>query len=260
MNKWSVFLLMLVGLMSAPTAYADNFHWKEPAFIQQAFMEVALRNEYSTEKQAIRKWSKPITIWIEHKVPDVQKHAAILEMHIKHLSQLTGHPIRLVSSKEQANVIFVFTRHAIWDEDVERVLGKSSLKHIRDAVCMASFKINQHKEIISAGIVIPVNQANARGKLLACIVEEITQVMGLPNDSDKVYPSIFNDHSPEDLLSPLDGLLLKILYHPSLHIGMSEAEAMPIVRKIIASFVRNGTLDNAIRDIRAGELYPYLGY
>jgi hypothetical protein len=27
----------------------------------------------------------------------------------------------------------------------------------------------------------------------ACVVEELTRVLGLPNDSDAVKPSIFND-------------------------------------------------------------------
>jgi len=45
--------------------------------------------------------------------------------------------------------------------------------------------------------------------------------MGLPNDSDKVFPSIFNDKSHDDYLSGLDLLLLKLLYRPEMKAGMN---------------------------------------
>ncbi|MBD1556980.1 DUF2927 domain-containing protein [Vibrio sp. S9_S30] len=234
--------------------------WLDTAYLEEAFYEIALKNEYDTEKQSIRKWRKPIKIFLEHKVPDEDVHTELVQMHIKHLSYLTNLPISLTTKVEEANIVWVFTRLSAWEDDIARVLGKSSLQHASNAICIANFKTDEDGELIGGGIIIPVDQAREKGKLLGCIVEEITQLLGLPNDSDKVYPSIFNDKSPEDLLSPLDGLLLKILYHPNLKAGMNRDEAEPIVKQIIADFKNDGTLENAIREVRKGELYPLMGY
>ncbi|HAS26883.1 MAG TPA: hypothetical protein DCR64_15765, partial [Vibrio sp.] len=99
-----------------------------------------------------------------------------------------------------------------------------------------------------------------RGKLVACIVEEITQVLGLPNDSDKAYPSIFNDHTPEDLLSPLDVVLLKLLYEPELKAGMTKSEVKPIVRKILKQYSETGVLQQASKAAQQAPLYQLIGY
>jgi hypothetical protein len=83
------------------------------------------------------------------------------------------------------------------------------------------FKHNKQSELISVLVIIPVDHAMSYGLLSACIIEELTQAMGLPNDSDWVIPSIANDKSVLDLLTGLDYLLLKILYDNRLHAGMS---------------------------------------
>lgn len=67
---------------------------------------------------------------------------------------------------------------------------------------------------------------------LACIHEELAQSLGLPNDSNAARPSIFNDDQEFALLTHQDELMLKILYDPALHPGMTKAEARPIVETL----------------------------
>ncbi|CCN45642.1 conserved hypothetical protein [Vibrio nigripulchritudo MADA3029] len=251
-------LCLVLFTFSSPSF--SEYRWLDPAYLEEAFYEVALKNEYDAGGQNVRKWREPVKIYLEHKVPDEDIHTELAQMHIKHLSYLTNHPIEIVPTPEEANVIWVYTRLSEWEEDIERVLGRPSLQHSKRAICIANFETAPDGQMIKGGIIIPVDQARSKGKLLGCVVEEITQLLGLPNDSEKVYPSIFNDESPEDLLSPLDGLLLKILYHPSLEPGMSKDEAQPIVRAILSEFQQNGTLEGAIREIRKGELYPLMGF
>jgi hypothetical protein len=82
-------------------------------------------------------------------------------------------------------------------------------------------------------VVIPIDRVMARGRLEACVVEEITQILGLPNDSDDVVPSVFNDHSPDIELSWQDILLVKLLFDPRLRPGMPRADALANVRMIL---------------------------
>ena len=67
---------------------------------------------------------------------------------------------------------------------------------------------------------------------LSCVHEELTQGLGLSNDSRRARPSIFNDDEEFALLTNQDEKLLQILYSPELRPGMSPAEARPIVEML----------------------------
>ena len=251
-------LFWVLGVCSF-TANAD-YRWQDPHYLIKAFTQVALRNEYSQQGQVVRRWEKPIRVWLDHHVGDKGLHTDLVRMHIAHLSSLMQRPISFVSSPEQANLKIVFTQQRDWKAQVRQLFGEKAEKAVHGAVCMANFHVNGHYEIERASVIIPVDQARMHGKLVACIVEEITQVMGLPNDSDEVYPSIFNDKTPESLLSGLDGLLLKMLYSPKLKSGMTESEVRPHLEKMIVQWQGDGTIKAASREIKRGELYPLLGY
>ncbi|MEL6775220.1 MAG: DUF2927 domain-containing protein, partial [Pseudomonadota bacterium] len=70
--------------------------------------------------------------------------------------------------------------------------------------------------------------------------EEITQVLGLGNDHPEVRPSIFNDDEEFALLTEHDEWLVRLLYHDRLRPGMTEDEALPIVREVIGQLRPEG--------------------
>ncbi|MCH1930875.1 DUF2927 domain-containing protein [Shewanella sp. A25] len=234
--------------------------WKNPAFILQAFDEVALKNEYDRDNHRVRKWRDPVRVFIEHRVGDQALHTQLVQMHLAHLAEITGHPFSVVDKLSDANLHLVFTRQSLWTEDVARLMGQSAVDKIHGSVCMGTFGLNAQSEINRAWIVIPVDQAQMHGKLVACVVEEITQTLGLPNDSEKVFPSIFNDKTPQNLLSGLDYILLKLLYSDAIKPGMTGAEAKPILQQLIQRWQKDGTIGGADKRVREGKLYPMLGY
>ena len=254
----SMLPLLLVGLSFK--AASTPLTWLDKAFIETAFYNVALQHEYSSGTKPLAKWQQPIKVWIDHRVGDKELHQELAELHIQHLAQVTQHPISLVSKESEANVKWIYTRQSKWISESKRVLNLKSTEHLNSAICTAGYRINAKGEIVYAGIIIPVDQARSRGKLVACIVEEITQVLGLPNDSDKAYPSIFYDHTPEDLLSPLDMVLLQLLYEPELKPGMTKAQVKPIVRKVLKSYQETGVLKRAPKAAQQAPLYQLVGY
>lgn len=256
MIRWGVLLLCLLPLWPQ-VAFSQNY---SPAFIIQAFNEIALKNEYSLQGNAVRKWQQPISVWIDHQVPDQEIHTRLVKMHLDHLTEITGHPIALVNRKTDANLTIVFTRQSKWRQEVAKQFGQQAASHTHGAVCMANFRTRGNFEIKSAGVIIPVDQARMHGKLVSCIVEELTQVMGLPNDSEKVFPSIFNDKTPEELLTGLDYLLLKALYNPAMKVGMDRSGALPVLHKLTRRWLKQGTIQSANKDVKRGELYTLLGY
>ena len=247
-------------ILQSNSINADKIHWQKAQYLQHAFQEIALRNEYTRRGHVVRKWTKPVTIWIDHQVGDQAMHTELVSLHLNHLQSLTSHPIKLTRDRKSANLRLIFTRQADWGQQVKKLFGPEAAAALHGAVCMANFRTNGHYEIIEARVIIPVDQARMHGKLVSCIVEELTQVMGLPNDSEAVYPSIFNDKTPEELLSGLDGLLLKMLYHPEIKPGMNEQQVRPVLKKIIHKWQQNGTITSAAKTVRRGALYPLLGY
>ncbi|BFL85812.1 DUF2927 domain-containing protein [Shewanella baltica] len=234
--------------------------WKNLTYITQAFSEIALKNEYDVAKHRVRKWRIPVRVFVEHQVGDRALHTQLVQMHLAHLAEITGHDIQLVDTLSEANLHLVFTRQSQWESEVMRLMGASSAKNVHGSVCMGKFALNAKNEIERAWVIIPVDQAQMHGKLVACVVEEITQVLGLPNDSEKVFPSIFNDKTPQDLLTGLDFILLKLLYNPSIRAGMTAAEVKAPLQILLEQWQRDGTLTHADKTVRQGQLYPLLGY
>lgn len=252
--------LFSVFFTTSGFAYSSQQTWLEPDFVARAFIDVALRNEYSSGQKPLVKWQKPLRVWVKHDVGDQDLHDQLTNAHLRHLSAITGLSIKRVSSRKEANIVWIYTNDAKWEKDIEREMGKSSLKHVRDAICKAGYRIGSSSAIDSASIVIPVDRARMHGKLIACVVEEITQTLGLPNDSDSAFPSIFNDNTPEDLLSPLDVVLLKLLYEPELKVGMTEREVTPIIKRLLKRYQQDGTLNKAVSVAKSGELFQLIGY
>ncbi len=254
-------IVLLVACWAGHTPGAWSAEpWQETAYLQQAFEEVALRSEYTSAPQAVRKWRKPVKVWLVHHVDQAETHARLVRDHLNHLARLTGQTITLADSAAEANMTIVFSHLQLWRNDIALVSGSLTLKPPQDAACMFGLDLDASKAIRRAWVVIPVDHAQEHRLLLSCIVEEITQAMGLPNDSDKVYPSIFNDKTPETLLTGLDALLLKMLYHPRIKVGMRAAQVRPILADILQQWQADGSIENAERMVRQSPLYEMMGF
>lgn len=250
-------LWLLACTCLAPTAIARE-RWQNTAYITHSFTEVALGSEFGQSKQVVRKWVKPIRLFITHQVGDKALHEKLLDAHIEHLAAITGHDIKRVSSAKEANIRFFFTRESQLLALIRQYSGKQSVAHERGSVCLASIRTNKADEIESAVIYIPVDRARRHAKLLACIVEELTQTLGLPRDSDSVYPSIFNDKTVSYLLTGLDDILLRMLYDPRMLPGSNRKKIQRIAPHILSDLEKRGLIENAsLRVRKEGALYQF---
>lgn len=89
---------------------------------------------------------------------------------------------------------------------------------------------------ISAGAIVVGTDISERVRK-HCILEEMVQVLGLPNDACHYRPSLFCEDDYVMEMTPADRLLLQALYDNRLRPGMKRAEAMPIIRTILAEAV-----------------------
>ncbi|GGB98260.1 hypothetical protein GCM10011352_25450 [Marinobacterium zhoushanense] len=231
--------------------------WQQPDYILDSLVEVGLRAEHGPDPLILRKWRQPLRVYIEHRVAERSLHEQLVDAHLTQLAQITGHSIQRVGSRADANVELLLLRQqdllSAWQSRTE---GE---RIPEGTLCLAKIWA-RGGEIRRALVAIPVDQASQHGKLVSCIVEELTQILGLPNDSEKVFPSVFNDRSTDQLLSGLDLVLLKLLYDARLQPGMGPEQVRQIGMRVIRELAADGVIADAARQVREGELYRMLGY
>ena len=93
-------------------------------------------------------------------------------------------------------------------------------------------------QIVSARIV--VNSDHDEIQIAHCLLEELTQSMGLPNDDGRIIPSIFNDDLKLDDLSLIDKVLVRVLYDPRMAAGTPRDRALDLARDILAQLNPEG--------------------
>lgn len=218
---------------SLPSAHASD----DVDHMVDSFDEIVFNAEFGqTIAPRVTKWVDPLLIYLDIRAGDPTLYHRLVTAHTHELSRLTGLPIEIVASPDDANVFMVFDR----DDALVRsaatyqpTIGRHS-EQIAKTLCFGIYSVNRRSEIKRAVIGIPTDRAASLGKLSACVIEEMTQVMGLPNDSEAVSPSIFNDKSVDDQLTDLDRWMVRMLYDPSVEPGMDRGATLAQIRTLAA--------------------------
>ena len=218
------------------------------AEIVRNFNIIAFGNEYTQQRfERIRKWRKPVIARIDGNPPAYFED--FVRQHLAELSKITGHPARLAYSDRMRrekrlarglnaksfNMFLLYYPMRELTAVVRQQLGGKmdpSLRRLNSGVSTCEAQVfKKGDEIRTAVILFPAY--DERKTLRACVVEELTQVMGLVNDSNSVRPSIFNDSSRYFELTGHDRLLLRILYDPRMPVGMARRDAMRAAHTIV---------------------------
>lgn len=213
------------------------------AEVVRNFEEIALRNEHRRLRNPrVTKWLGPLRVFVREDIHPGRFALEDLKKQFARISRLTGLPARFVGNSSSANFIVVFTRLERFGSVIQATLRPAQPRlasRLARADCVGVFSRNlQTSEIVSATVIIPVDHANERGIMYRCIVEETTQVMGLPNDSTRIDITLFNDRSRLDDITPHDELLLRMLYHPAMRPGLNRQSAMAVARRIVGPLRR----------------------
>ncbi|MDG4812080.1 DUF2927 domain-containing protein [Hydrogenovibrio sp. 3SP14C1] len=252
---WQTFSLWLLSQFA--WAAPSNTDWQDIQYIERAFIEVALKNEYRQTDLRLVKWRAPIHYQFTYlglpKNPFIEN---LTTTHLVQLQTITNHPIVPTEGGQRPNLEIIFTQDQHYQTAIKRYIQKDSKALSRQSNCSGSFRLNHQHEIVDAKVVIPVDFVMSRGLLPACIVEETTQIMGLPNDSDWVFPSIANDKSKLDLLTGLDYIMLKLLYSDHLSPGMNAKEMHPLLSQTLQRWQASGIIEGASKKVKQSGLYP----
>ena len=214
------------------SASADATRRPEVAEIVRLFETVVFGSELDPKlaSKSIAKWQSPVRLAIQGKPGD--RHLEFLGRHAAALSDLTGLSIELVKPGEVANINVAFVPRSKMNKI--QIGGVEQQLIERLAAPGGCFFISWQKPVGTIiGAVIVVNTERDLARINHCLLEELTQSLGMPNDTDVLRPSIFSDNDYLLDLARADVIVVRTLYDPRLKSGMPKAEALKLVPAIV---------------------------
>ncbi len=185
------------------------------------FMEIALGSEYGIGQYSIKKWATDIKVEIVGK-PTLEDVNALNKV-IHELNELVNPNLQIKRVEREGNVRIYFIDQAEFYRYEPRGLV------FYDGFFWTWW--NAIGEIYQGRIVIARNGINQKHRS-HLIREELTQVLGLMNDSIRYKDSIFyQGYSEVDEFSPLDRAVIKLLYSDDIYSGMKDSQ----LRELLAS-------------------------
>jgi len=200
------------------------------------FANVVFGDEYglNTNPKVIAKWQGPVGITVQGR--PTKQLAGMASKHLNNISKLTKIPFKQVKPGVSGQSIdLIFLKRREMSELKIPNLDPKVLSTLTGDPTMVCFFLKWHQppsRIVKAVIAINVERDPIR--IDACLLEELTQVMGLPNDVDAYWPTIFKPVDTSVKWSPWDELYLKTLYDPRLKPGMKPVDAVLQAKAIFA--------------------------
>lgn len=188
------------------------------------YIEVALGAEFGDASPVVRKWTDDLSVRVEGNPGPAD--LTELDRVIDELNQLrSGASIRFAAQAESSNVAIHFAPEATFREILP--------EYVPVNYGFFWFWFNSRAEITSAVILIDNTDAISQTFRNHLIREELTQTLGLANDSPRFQGSIFHaEHPPVPTeYSRLDREVIKIHDLSEIQPGMTETD----VRRILNS-------------------------
>lgn len=228
--------LMAVWMVSTP-AIADA---ARPNVLQIAryFDTIVFGGEYGNHSSILKRWEQPV-IGISLQGRMRTEHASWLSSHLNTVTRLSGIRFRQVKTGDKGeDISYIFVKRS----EMGNIKGKGIDPHVVRALASAGgcyfMAFSGTDGIYKRGIIV-VNIERPDDHVNSCLLEETMQMMGLPNDSDNLRPSIFSDS--DHLLDPsfADKVLMRTLYDKRLSAGLNRDSANARAAMIIQEILRN---------------------
>lgn len=248
-------LAALVLAVSPPQASAEDVDT-----VLSHFDNVVFGSEYAEVAGAkqIQKWMSPVRVSISAMqgkmlqkqdggrelklsyVRPAEGPVGLIRKHLTTLVKLTGIKSEEAGGDKKANfVIKLVPRLVMGQPFIAKDVDPAILKRLaKPGVCY--FLTHSIRSGAMFRALIVVNAELPPDQMDACLLEEMTQAMGLPNDSDIVQPSVFNQESTRQTLSNTDVLLVETLYDKRLPAGTPRNDALRIARELLSEKMGGG--------------------
>lgn len=198
------------------------------------FEEVVLNTEYDDNPKKVLKWTEKMNLFII-KDENLDSQVSIIKNTIDKINNLIkdDFKIQLVDKPSEMNsVIFLL------DKEKTKILVPSFFDGIdEDFIGLADVEYDTETfEIKVVKIFIDINEPIELQE--ATILEEITQSIGIMNDSETYPNSIFYKNKHLDTIrktdySKLDKDIIRMLYNPKMKPGLNFEQAEKVIKEIL---------------------------
>jgi len=186
---------------------------------QRYFLEIALRSEYGNADPLVRRWERPVRLYVDGDRPTVLLAEA--DSVLNEIKQLAPHlDIAWVDQIKDANVKIFFGPY----KEYSAKYAPSSRDRLRRNWGYFTVQwFTSGNGIESASMYVDTRRTRDDETRRHLLREELTQLFGLMADSNRYPDSIFYQRwSTTTQYSDLDRQLIKMLYDQRLHSGMDE--------------------------------------
>lgn len=241
MKRFSNVLLAAIVVCLAATAGAATVAAQDKMRVDRLvrFFEIiafGLEFEDIGKTPFIRKWKPKSTL--SYKIggnkKSIETFRPVIQKHAKALSFDTGLKFREIGARDPGeHLIFWFAEP---DKMVEAgLMIEKNVDTVRKVASNARcyFLAYNLQDGYYFKSMIVINRANTFAQLEHCLLEEMAQSLGFPNDDPEVSPSLFNDRENHAELTRVDRFLLRTLYDKRLPAGTPRELAMTMVRDIM---------------------------
>ncbi len=213
--------LLVLGVSLAAELPVAAQTMPSPTLLARQFETIAFSSEFAGAHRRDRlvKWQEPVVVRLRGANPEWYRDE--VEAQLAELRRLSGLAMTIVAANDlnrPANLTIQFS-HALGDKRFDRNA------HCLTVITDRAFVIRR------AEVHITSDPPDLRQR---CIAEELTQALGLANDSTVIPDSIFNGASRRQRIAPWDALLVRVLYDHRLAPGMHKSTALPLARELIA--------------------------
>lgn len=192
----------------------------------------------------LMRWCEPIGLYVPPEISTDMSRT--VRRNIDWISRIEGIDTEPADTKSLADLVLELPADpATRDKIVDRMFPNDSRtrRQLKRTNCFFSYRTDSRNCITAGTVVIP--SYLTRDQQDHCVAEELTQVLGLPNDGAEDRNSIFRSDSLVTSVSRRDQILLQLHYHSSLQPGMNRDEAIrrarPIAKDLLNSL--DGTAD-----------------
>lgn len=236
-------VLIVLSIVASRPALAEELTPQLDDLVDH-FMDVVFGQEYQGVGQAqtvLARWDRAQTIGITIQGRATQELANMASRRLGAVSKLTGVKFQQVKPGAPApSIDLLFVRRAEMGNIQLPNTDPSVVRALAGDPTMVCFFLNWKKpaQTILKGVVV-VNVERDPVQISSCLMEELTQVMGLPNDVKTYWTTLFNPYDTALQYSPWDALYLQTLYGPAVRPGMTPDQVRTAVRPVFAEALSN---------------------
>ncbi len=224
---WILMPLWLIGCGGGPAMFSPSGDPLADMFEAVTFGEVIDRQR----PKSLAKWQGALTIRLDGDA--APQFRATIAGHAASLANASGLSIGLAGAGEPANVVIAFGNIDELEGLIAPYLSDPGfmVPMMLSSGCVFLYSQDGTHRIYEAKIFVRTGRS-ATGTS-ACLLSDMTQILGLANDADYISPSVFNGHDILTVLTTTDELLIRTLYHPTISPGMTRRRAMRRARPLL---------------------------